>query len=129
MKKSFITSIIFLQLLFSLAASGDMFTELAMKTYSLNSGMSLTETFEILGYPNWAVLPADTGEFTLKGEQTSLELYWNNPGCSPVIVKFDRNLQVTDWNEGTDYCGSDAASFNPPDDYSCSKPDRVKFCR
>jgi len=104
-------------------------TELSKKASNLKMGMSRQSVISLLGPATWAVIPGDTYDFTLPDPRIKLELYWKNPGCSPVIVQFNAKLKVLGWDEGRIYCGKDAHLFEPAEDYSCGKPNREKYCK
>lgn len=107
----------------------DSFTELAMKAGELKIGMPREKVVELLGPPDWAIIPADREQANIKTPSAHLQLFWNNPDCAPVVVSFNFNYLVSDWDDGSDFCGPDAKTFNPTQQYSCQKPDRADFCR
>jgi hypothetical protein len=90
-------------------------------------GMPKSEVIGALGKPTWVVLPTDTGERALPDSRIALELYWANPGCTPVVVQFNASLRATGWDEGR-LCVEGVEVFNPTEDVSCSKPDRREHC-
>ena len=104
-------------------------TELSKKASSLKAGMSRNSVIKLLGNPTWAIIPGDAYDFTLPDPRIKLELYWKNPGCSPVIVQFNARYKVTGWDEGRIYCGKDAYLFEPAGNYSCNKSDRIRYCK
>lgn len=104
-------------------------SELSKKASSLKIGMSRQSVITLLGPPTWAVIPDETHDFTLRDPRIKLELYWKNPGCSPVIVQFNAKFNVSGWDEGRIYCGKDAHLFEPAEDYSCNLPDRARYCK
>jgi hypothetical protein len=104
-------------------------TELSKKASNLKIGMSRNSVIRLLGPPAWAIIPGDAYDFTLPDPRIKLELYWKNPGCSPVIVQFNARNKVTGWDEGRIYCGKDAYLFEPAEEYLCDKPDRKKYCK
>ena len=94
-------------------------TDLSIKASKLKTGMPRSSVIKLLGPPAWAVIPGDAYDFTLPDPRIKLELYWKNPGCSPVIVQFNASDKVTGWDEGRIYCGKDAYLFEPAKSYSC----------
>ncbi len=104
-------------------------TSLSKKAAQLQMYMSRVETVRLLGKPTWAVIPSDVGEFALPDPRIKLELYWNNPGCTPVVVQFNSAYKVTGWDQGRFYCGKDAHLFGPKGEYSCKLSDRSKLCK
>ncbi|UCH22726.1 MAG: hypothetical protein JSU83_05795 [Deltaproteobacteria bacterium] len=104
-------------------------TELSKKASSLKIGISRQSVINLLGPPTWAVIPGDKYDFTLPNPRIKLELYWKNPGCSPVIVQFNAKFKVCGWDEGRIYCGKEAYLFEPAEEYLCDKPDRTIYCK
>jgi hypothetical protein len=104
-------------------------TELSKKASNLKIGMSRNSVIKLLGPPTWARIPGDAYDFTLPDPRIKLELYWKNPGCSPVIVQFNARFKVTGWEEGRIYCGKDAYLFEPTEDCLCNKPGRERYCK
>ena len=104
-------------------------TELSKRASSLKTGMSRNAVIKLLGPPTWAIIPGDAYDFTLPDPRIKLELYWKNPGCSPVIVQFNASDKVTGWDEGRIYCGKEAYLFEPAKDYSCENSERARYCR
>ena len=122
-----ILAISVITLLFSPAFAGKI-SQLSKKASQLKMGISREAVIQLLGPATWASIPSDKGEFAIPGPETRLELFWNNPCCVPVVVDFDRNLRVIGWDEGR-LCTEDAHLLEPPEGYSCKKPDRGKFCK
>lgn len=88
--------------------------------------MSKSETFSLLGKPDWAVKPTDGGDFTV--DAGSFELYWRS-SCRPVSVIFNSEGKVTGWDEGQ--CVFDNPKpelFEPSKKYSCDQSDRRSLC-
>jgi len=112
----------------SYAFSGGV-TSLSKKASELKIGMSRKVVINLLDHPTWAVIPSDKGDFALPDPRIKLELYWKNTPCSPVVVQFNSVYKVTGWDEGRVYCGKDAYLLEPPNNYSCGKADRSKFCK
>ena len=104
-------------------------TALSKKASMLKFKLTKKEVIRLLGPATWAVIPGDTGDFTLPGKTFGLVLYWKNDPCTPVIVDFNIDFRVTGWDEGWAICGEEAQYFGPSDDYSCSKPDRSSYCK
>jgi hypothetical protein len=90
--------------------------------------MSREAVIQLIGPATWASIPSDTGEFGIPDPSIRLELYWRNPGCTPVVVDFDSNLGVVGWDEGR-VCLEGSELAEPSDEYSCAKPDRARYCR
>ena len=59
-------------------------TELSRLAGKLSMGMSRQAVTSLLGHADWIIGPNDRGEFALPPGIT-MELYWRNPGCTPVI--------------------------------------------
>jgi len=93
----------------------------------LVTGMTLEEVIDHLGEADWASIPGDTGEFQLYDSGIALELRWSNPGCSPVVAAFDRNMILIDWDDGT-LCFPGAEAYYPDEGFSCDLPDRHGYC-
>jgi hypothetical protein len=119
-----------IMILASLAAPAGVLTTLSQKASRLKLGMTRAEVIALLGSPTWASIRGDTGEFAPSAPKVALELFWRNPGCKPVVVDFDNNFRVTGWDEDRD-CLPDADVHlgEPPDEYSCRRPDRAAFCK
>jgi hypothetical protein len=128
-KITIILSICLSVFLLPLSAYSGGVTKLSKKASRLKIGMSRQSVLTLLGRPTWAIIPGDSGDFSLPDPRLKLELYWKNPGCSPVVVQFNAGLKVTGWDEGRAYCGKDAHLLQPTDAYSCHKSDRVRFCK
>ncbi|MBU0730652.1 MAG: hypothetical protein KKE17_08020 [Proteobacteria bacterium] len=127
--KNLLNVLLILCCFFPVTAFADSFSELSSKTNYLDQGFSIQQAVALLGEPTWAVTSDDSGRFSIGKKGAALALYWNNPGCGPVIVFFDKNHTVTAWDEGTDFCGAGAEDFNPTDQYNCTNPDRIILCK
>lgn len=125
---SILILIIMIILPLSYAFSGEV-TSLSKKASGLKIGMSRQAVISLLGHPTWAVIPGDKGDLALPDPRIKLELYWKNTPCSPVVVQFNSVYKVTGWDEGRAFCGKDAHLLEPPNEYSCGKADRSKFCK
>ena len=102
---------------------------LTKKAAQLKITTSRQSAIKLLGHATWAIIPSDKGEWALSDPKIKLELYWKNRPCSPVVVQFDSAYKITGWDEGRSACGIYAHLFEPPDEYSCNKLDRAKFCK
>ena len=130
MKKiNFVFVIILLVFLLPAVAFTGGVTNLSKKAANLKLGMSRKAAINLLGRATWAVIPSDKGELALPDPRIRLELYWKNPGCTTVVVQFNKHFKVTGWDEGRAYCGKDAHLFEPSGEYSCSEPNRAKYCK
>ncbi len=111
-----------------LAFPGDL-SPLSQKAANLKMGMSRAQVIKLLGPAQWVVLPTDKGDWEFLDATTGLELYWDNPGNSNVIVMFDLSLNVIGWDEGRlKMKPEDENVLDPPSDYSCEKEDRSEYC-
>lgn len=110
------------------SAMAGKITALSKKASQLKMGMSREIVIQLLGPATWASIPSDTGEFAIPDPSIKLELYWRNPGCTPVVVDFDSNLRVVGRDEGR-VCLDGSELSEPTDEYSCAKHDRVRFCK
>jgi hypothetical protein len=117
-------------ILASLAATAGVLTPLSQRASQLKLGMTRAEAIDLLGHATWASIPGDRGEFAPSAPEVALELFWRNPGCKPVVVDFDRDFKVIGWDEDRD-CLPDADVHlgEPPDKFSCRRPDRAGFCQ
>ena len=120
----FVVSVILL--VSSFATAGEV-TELSKKASRLKMGMTREAVIRLLGSATWASIPGDKGEFAPPDPRIGLELFWRNPGFTPVAVDFDRNLKVIGWDTGQIPL-QDYYLVEPTDKYSCTKPDRSKYC-
>ena len=130
--KKFRISILMLSLMIIFASSyafSGQVTSLSKKASRLKIGMSRKSVISLLGHATWAVIPGDKGDLALPDSMISLELYWRNRPCSPVVVEFDSAYKATGWDEGRAICGKDAQLFEPSNKYSCDKADRLKLCK
>lgn len=101
-------------------------TELQAKMRKVKLGMTRETVISVVGSPDWAIIPSDSGDFTLEPEY-SLELLWQSQGCAPALVAFDHTGKVVGWNEGR-ICFKGAKTVEPTAEYACSKEDRKKYC-
>jgi hypothetical protein len=109
-------------------------TELSESAMRLEKGMKLETVLSILGEPNWAILPGDSGKYSLnqppdtpEDKKTTFELLWKNGDCSPVSVYFTKYYKVVGWDRGLE-CGEEAMEALP-EEYSCDRSDRSRYCR
>lgn len=94
----------------------------------IRQGMSKADILALLGTPQWASIPGDSGDFRVRDEDTGLILYWRNPGLGIVEVHFDKDLNVR-FDEGNPNDPvSYAFMFEPPVEFECSHPDRKAWC-
>lgn len=110
------------------ALSGDL-PAITKRAKQLKVSSSRQSAIKLLGHSTWAIIPSDKGDWALSDPKIKLELYWKNRPCSPVIVQFDSAYKIIGWDEGRSACGNYAHLFEPPDEYSCNKPDRANFCK
>lgn len=102
----------------------------ASRTRGLREGLSRTEVIRLLGFPSWAVLPGDRGNFdTLdRSMHEALILVWPVPGCNPMTVVFNDSMQVMVWDGGGQVCTMGDA-VNPTRQHSCARRDRRRYCQ
>lgn len=106
-------------------------TSLSEKAQHLEIGMTRDHVIARLGPATWALLPTDTGDFSIPDASVSLVLIWKNPPCAPVLMDFDRDGTLIGMDEGRSVCGKDVElfKFEPPDSRSCARTDRNSDCR
>lgn len=92
---------------------------------SLRLGMSAGEVIEILGTPQWAILPVDDADWALP-PGFEYEYRYANEGCATVSVSFDSD-GVSGWDEGR-HCVDGAEDFWPGQGLSCDLPERKSIC-
>ena len=104
-------------------------TDLSRRAADFRSGMTREETVAILGPADWAVVPADTGEYALPEGDFGLSLRWENgPDCGQVEALFDTDLTLTGWDEGR-VCTGGLGRYHPSPHLSCSLDERAALCR
>lgn len=110
-------------------AEGSSRTRLSQLAENLSTGMDQPAVIQLLGPAHWAILPGDGGELALLDSLILLELRWDNPACTPVVVDFDLGGKVSGWDGGV-VCGADWYELSKPgDEYLCGLPDRAKYCK
>lgn len=102
-------------------------TPLSQKAAQLKYGMSRTAVIDLLGNPDWASIPGDSGDYALPDPSFGLELRWRNAGCSSVAVLFNLQQRVNGWDEGR-LCVKGVEELEPNANYACSKSDRKRYC-
>ncbi len=109
-------------------------TETSKAANRLEKGMQLNTVLSILGEPSWAILPKDSGKYSLnqppdtpEDKKAAFELLWANGDCAPVSVYFTQYYKVIGWERGLN-CGPNAVT-ELPEKYSCDRSDRSRYCR
>jgi hypothetical protein len=123
---------------FDLALASEL-TDISLKAQKMrHEVLTKGQVIELLGPPTWVVLPGDTGHWALPGQHhpdgaqpplIAAELIWKNGNCSPVRVRFDHENVVAWLDESRGLCSEGEWAHVPGEEYSCSRKERVKFCR
>lgn len=104
--------------------------DLSLVALRVKQAMTREQVIDILGPATWAALPGDQGDFAVRDPQTSLILFWRNPGLAVVEVHFDHDQKVR-WDGGKPIQGPGGYShfFEPSTAFECSLPDRSNYCK
>jgi hypothetical protein len=94
-------------------------TDLSKKALHLKIGMSKNEVLKLLGNPTWADSKSEV----------PLAWAWHNGHCNPVNVSFDKNMEVTGFDEGRAVCfEADDYQVLPDKDYLCTNEEQKNLC-